>query len=244
MRSSNFLLIIVVLCAISSLTLVASQGEDIRFYGEFGTNITVYEKCRVDGFICDSSYECNLSIIDPNQNLIIDGQLMLGVGVYRNFSLNLTQTQPNGVYEATVDCTNSTESGSDTFFYQITPDGSKPIDVGQGLILTGAIFILLIIALSIGFLGFKSTNTTVMLSLLSFSVLLMVFSLGFVLNIIELSFGTFSGIINNYSSAFVLFVVLVSVGAIGLILYIIYVALNYYWGLRGMKDTLSIGVDG
>ncbi len=238
--TNKILLVFCMLFIVCSLLIVSAGDQEIRFYNEVNTNLTIFEKCRVDGAVCDSSYICSLSLLAPDQSLILDNETMLGVGVYRNFSLNLSQTTPNGIYEATIDCSNSTFAGSNTFFYEITPNGSQPIDTGQGLILTAAILILILLSLFSGFLGFKSTNTTIMLSFLSFSVILAVFSLGFVLNIIESSFGTFSGIIDNYSTIFILFTVLISIGAIGLMLYIIYIALRYYWDLRGMEDTFSI----
>ncbi len=242
--TNRILLVVCMLFVIGFSFMVSAQQEDIRFYHEINTNLTIYEKCRVDGAVCDSSYSCSISLLSPDQTLILDNETMLGTGVYRNFSINNTLTIPNGVYETTVDCTNITNSGSNTFFYQITPNGSQPIDTGQGLILAGAIAILILLSLFSGYLGFKSTNTTIMLSFLAFSILLSVFSLGFVLNIIESSFGTFSGIINNYSTIYIVFTVLIIAGSVGLMLYIIYIALLYYWNLRGMQDTFSIGTNG
>lgn len=242
--TNKTLLAVSLLLILFCLVTVTAQEKDIRFYHEISTNLTIYETCRIDGGICDSTYNCSLSVLSPQQSLIIDNETMLGTGVYRNFSLNSTLTDPNGIYESTVDCSNSTFSGSNTFYYQVTPTGSQPIDTGQGLILAGAIAILILLSLFSGFLGFKSSNTTIMLSFLSLSILLAVFSLGFVLNIIQSSFGTFSAIIDNYSTIFIVFTVLISVGAVGLMLYIIYIALLYYWNLRGMRDTFSINPDG
>ncbi len=223
-----------------SMSVVYAQQEDIRFYHSQNTNLTIYEKCRVDGAICDNSYSCNLTILSPSQILLVDNVAMLGQNIYRNFSMSEDNQSNNGIYEATIDCSNSTLSGSNTFFYGITPNGSKPIDEGQGLILLGSILFLIIISCSIGFMGIKSTNTTVSLSLTSFSTLIMVFTLGLILNILELSFGTFSDIISNYSTIYVLFTTLLIAGAIGLITYIIVIALNFYWRLRGLKDEFSV----
>ncbi len=235
-RTFTILFLIVML----TMSGVYAQQEDIRFYHQQDTNLTIYEKCRVDGAICDSSYSCNLTILSPSQILLIDNVQMLGESIYRNFSMSQDNQSINGIYESTIDCSNSTFSGSNTFFYQITPNGSKPIDEGQGLILLGAILFLIIISCSMGFMGIKSTNTTVSLSFISFSTLIMVFTLGLILNVLELSLGTFSDIISNYSTIYVLFVTLLIAGAMGLIVYIIYVALNMYWKFRGLKDNFSI----
>ncbi len=231
-----FLSLIIIL----SLSTVIAQQEDIRFYHPKSTNLTIFEKCRVDGAICDNSFSCNLTVLSPSQVVTIDNVAMSGDGIYRNFSMLEGNQSVNGIYEATIDCSNTTFSGSNTFFYEITPNGSKPIDEGQGLILLGSIFFLIIISCSVGFMGIKSTNTTVSISFLAFSTLIMVFTLGLILNVLELSMGTFSEIIGNYSTIYVLFTTLLIAGGIGLIAYIIVVALNFYWNLRGLKDNISV----
>lgn len=223
-----------------SLVIVSAQQEEIRFRHPLGTNLTIFEKCRVNGAICDNTYVCNLTILSPSQTLVVDTETMTDLGVYQQFNLTEDQTEPNGEYEATVDCTNTTLSGSNTFFYEITPNGSAPVTQGQGLVLLGSVFLLIIVALFVGFLGFRSNNTTIQLSFIAFSIILSVFTLGLIVNVIQLSFGTFSEIVGNFSTVYTLFTVLLGIGAIGLIIYIIIVALNYYWALRGMKDTISI----
>lgn len=243
MTKKKIFSMLILVCFIINLNFVMTQSEEveIRFYHEFETNLTIYETCRVDGAICDSGYTCVLSVLDPSQTKIVDNETMLGSGdVQVNFTLNESQTTPNGIYTATVDCSNVTVAGSNTFFYQVTPDGSKPIDTGQSLVLIVAMSILIVIALAIGFLGFRSKSTTIMLSLMGFSVLLIVFALGFSLNVIELSFGTFSTIISNYSTIYVLFTVLVTIGVLSLIIYLIVITLNWYWQMRGMRDTFSV----
>ncbi len=236
----NKSLIFLSLIILSSLSMVAAQQEDVRFYHERNTNLTIFEKCRVDGAICDASYLCNMSVLSPSQTLTIDNVEMSGTGIYRNFTLTSENQSVNGIYEATVDCTNSTNSGSNSFFYQVTPNGSKPLDEAQGLVMLGSILFLIIISSAVGFMGIKSTNTTVSLAFLGFSALIMVFTLGLILNVIEVSFGTFTQIISNYSTIYVLFTVLLTVGAIGLIVYSIVVALNMYWQFRGLKDIISV----
>ncbi len=224
-----------------SLTLSYAQVEDPRFYHERGTNLTIYEKCRTNGAICPNSYSCFITTISVDRtSLIINNGTMIDGGVYWNFTLNSSQTDTNGLYETTVDCHNSSLAGSNTFYFQITPNGSAPMDFGQGLIFLTSIFFLIVFSTFIGYLGVRSTNTTIMLSFMAFSTILMVFTLGFILNVIELSFGTFSDIISNYSSIYVLFIVLLGIGMVGLIIYLIVITLDYYWKLRGLKDTFSI----
>ena len=237
----KFLLFSLMFVLLFSFTFISAQTEEPRFYHEKGTNLTIYEKCRVDGGICPASYSCFITVVSEDRSsLVTNSEAMIDGGTYWNFTLNSSQTDINGLYETTVDCSNASLAGSNTFYFEITPDGSSPIDFGQSIIFMTAIFFLIIFSTFIGYLGFRSTNTTIMLSFLSFTVILMVFTLGFILNVIELSFGTFSGIISNYSAIYILFVALVGTGMVALIIYLIVITLNYYWQLRGMKDTFSV----
>jgi len=241
----NFILLTVLTFFVLSagFNLVEAQQEAVRFYHPIDTNLTIYEKCRVDGSVCDSSFICNLTVLSPTNSLVVDTETMLGDNTYRNFTLNETQTNPNGVYEATVDCTNTTAAASNTFFYEITPNGSAPVDTAQGIVLLVGMAFLILIVVFLLFLGVKAANPTISLAFISFGVLLMVFGIGFSLNVLEVSFGTFGDIVNNYSTIYVLFMALIVVGSIGLMLYLIIVSLNYYWRLRGMKDTFSVGLE-
>lgn len=242
MKNLRLLSILTLFLVILSLGFVESESsENIRFYHEFNTNLTIKEKCRVDGEICGSGFTCNLTILEPNQDYVVNTVPLIGTGTYRTFDLNESQTVPNGIYETTVDCGNSTTFGSNTFFYQITPDGSPPIDTGQSVIYTVSMVLLMLIICFLVFVSTKLKSGPVALSMLSFSVLLMVFAVGFSLNLIELSFGTFSGIINNYSTIYVLFITLIVAASIGLLLYLIFIALNFYWSMRGMEDRITIG---
>lgn len=213
-----------------------AQQEDIRFYHEAGTNLTIYEKCRIDGAKCDDTFGCTATILSPGQLLIINNETMEGPATYYNFTLNETQTVDNGIYETTVDCTNSSDSGSNTFFYEITPDGSPPIDEGQSIVILGGILLLIIIACALGWMGFRLKNGAVGLSLIAFSVLIFIFGLGMIANIFQLALGTFSGIISNYSAIYILFIILSSMGGLGLIIWLIVFALKLYWRNRGMSD--------
>ena len=236
-KQKLFLLLLVSLFLITPT--IISQQENTRFYHERGTNLTIFEKCRIDGAICDSGYTCNLTTLHPNQTLIVDARPMVRGITYYNLTLNGTQLPVNGFYENTIDCGNGTSSGSNTFFFQATPNGSKPFDEAQGLIIIISMIIILLGSCFAGFLGVKIKNPIVSISLISFSVLLMVFALGMTLNILELSFGTFSGIINSYSSLYVLFTVLVTVGALSLIVWLVKIALELWWKSRGMTDGIE-----
>lgn len=230
------LIILLFLVFLLNITLISAQQEEIRFYHERNTNLTIYEKCRIKGEGCDANFGCNVTVLDPSQVVRINNQNMSRGEVYYNFTTSGVDVNVNGVYETTVDCANTTDFGSNTFFFQVTPNGSAPIDQGQSIILFGGIILLIIIAVFIGWLGFRTDNGVVSISLLAFAILILVFGLGMILNVFELSFGTFGDIVSNYSTIYVLFIILVGVGILGLIVWLIYLVVQWFWKKRGLID--------
>lgn len=230
------LLIFTFLFILLSINTTSAQQENIRFYHEIDTNLTIFEKCRIDGAVCDSDFNCNITILSPSQELIIDNREMTRGTTYFNFSLNTTSVTPNGVFETTVDCVdvNDNSSGSNTFFYQITPNGSVPMGTAQSVIAFLSIFMISSIGLVCLSLSYKINDNWISLAFLSFAIMLMIFAFGMILNILELSFGTFGTIIGNYSALYITFIALGSVGVIGLIIYLIVFALKLYWQGRGL----------
>ena len=240
MVNKTFTVLLLFIFVFLSINLISAQQENIRFYHELGTNLSVFEKCRIDGAICDSGFSCNLTVLSPSQALVKDNFPMVRGDIYYNATLNITETIPNGIYEATVDCTNTTSSGSNTFFYQVTPNGSQPMSTTQGILLFLGILLIISIAVLSAFLSYKLSNGFVSLAFIAFAVILMFFAFGMILNIFELSFGTFSTVISNYSVLYITFIALLGVGVIGLIIYLIVFALNLYWQSRGMIDEVGI----
>ena len=240
MVNKNLTILLLFTFVFLSINIVSAQQEDIRFYHEIETNLSIFEKCRINGAVCDSTFSCNLTVLSPSQELVKDNIEMVRGPIYFNDTLNTTQTTPNGIYEATVDCTNTTSSGSNTFFYEITPSGSQPMSITQGIIVFLGILLIVAIAVLSSFLSYKLSNGFVSLAFISFAVILMFFAFGMILNIFELSFGTFSTIINNYSVLYITFIGLLSVGVIGLIIYLTVFALKLYWESRGMIDEVGI----
>ncbi len=239
MVTKKLFMVLILLTFLFPINLVSAQQDDIRFYHQINTNLSIFEKCRVEGAICGTDFFCNITVLSPNQILIVDNQLMTRGDIYYNYSLNTTQSPMNGPYETTVDCNNVTSAGTNTFFYEVTPNGSQPMETSQGIIVFIAIILISLISLLCVYLSIKINNGWASLAFISFAVILMVFSFGMILNVLELSFGTFGTIIGNYSALYVTFIALIGVGVISLIIYLIVFALNEYWKSRGLIDEVG-----
>ncbi len=92
---------------------------------QFNHNFDLKRACFDQGFFCSSSFNCNITLIYPNGQLLIDNQLMSDQGSYRNISITSTQNNQLGFIKAIQSCNNGTLAGPDTFLVAITGDG-KP----------------------------------------------------------------------------------------------------------------------
>lgn len=107
--------------------------DEIRFIGEQNTFIDVKENCFNNNTYCSDTAKCNITIINPDNIIIINSSKMTNRGSYHNLTLNNTHTNLLGVYEATAMCIDKTSNGFDTFYFKITPNGDEPSLV-QGII--------------------------------------------------------------------------------------------------------------
>lgn len=105
-----------------ALPMLQAQ-EDPTF--QFNKQFDLKRPCSDSGFFCDSAYECNITLIYPDGNLLVNNQVMTNKVSFRN----ITITQPNnnqlGFISAIESCNNGTRGGLNTFDVVITADGRK-----------------------------------------------------------------------------------------------------------------------
>ncbi len=242
MRSSK--LIAFIFLSIFLLALVSAQdvGDDssvIRFFGSPNDNLTIYEKCSVNGFACDSSYECNLTTIQTNnQEAIVLNQVMTRDQTIYSFLLNSTQNSNLGIYEDTVTCNNGTLAGTSTFYHRITPSGAPTIESGQGFTLVGTLILLILIVITLLIASIFIKNVPVSIFLVCLGILLMTATIGFGFTIMEEIFGLYGDLVFGYGIFYRLLVILITGFSMMLMLYLIVVGLKALQMKRGLRDEM------
>lgn len=119
-------IVLILTLILLALPIVNATVDDIRFYGEQSQTLNLKEQCFNDGTYCSGASTCNITIYEPDMNLLINNQLMTNKGSHHNYTLNSSSTSILGVYEATAMCEDGTEANFDTFYYQITFTGNPP----------------------------------------------------------------------------------------------------------------------
>jgi len=135
---------------------------------------------------------------------------------------------------------NSTEFGGfASGVFETTPTGQPPLGAGEGLVFLGSILLLIIISLFFCYLGIRTKQGMLQVSMISFSVLILVFALGFILQAYQSLMAGYPSIVSNFSTAYTLFIILVGIGIFSLIVYLIYLTFNLWWKSRGLQDSFK-----
>lgn len=87
-----------------------------------GNDIDLKHPVRIDGFP-SSSIDCNISVFDPNFNVIIDYKEMTNDYDVHNYTLNSSQTDKLGKYIYDITCTTGRSNQTESFSFDITGSG-------------------------------------------------------------------------------------------------------------------------
>ena len=113
-----------------------------------GSNIDVQHPVRVNGAI-EAGTTCNISIMYPNQSILIDFKAMTEQPSYFNYTLNSTQTSLKGDYDYCITCKSpSGYNKTDCFDLLINLGGVEPNESRTSAI---SLVILLFFILSLAF---------------------------------------------------------------------------------------------
>lgn len=132
-----------------------SMVSAVDFYGKQYDPIQLYDVCDVDGFPCPASYVCNITITDPDANL-----LTLNAPMTRNdtiFNYTFGETATLGLYDMNVFCENTTFSGTEQYTIEITTTGRETnLMMIIGSLLAGLILFSLSLIIKNRAVGFMS----------------------------------------------------------------------------------------
>ena len=156
---------------ICAFILVGTLSFSTALTFEKDSVINLKFPCTYNGTNCPSGTTCNLSIIYPNQSLMVENQQASysGSGI-ANYTL--PDSSVNGDYRVPLTCTfPSSDSESGQADFTITPNGELPT-IAQTLIYLGLIIILLILFTIIVFALFNIDHFGWRMGLTSFAYII------------------------------------------------------------------------
>ena len=116
--------ILLILLGIFLINIVSAAEPSYIFKqnDEVDLKVSCYE---TDFSFCESSTTCNITILYPDNSLLIDNNEMTNNVNYFNITIPENQINVLGEYSAAASCV-GTYNGFSTFNFEVTPTGTKP----------------------------------------------------------------------------------------------------------------------
>ena len=195
-------------------------------------NVELKFTCTLNNAIPSNTTSFNITISYPNGTTFLNNVATTpqGNGAF-NYTTSFTSL---GIYKVQMFCYNGTYSFSNEGTYEITNTGFK-LDTSKSIVIFIGLGIMLLIGILLFIFGIYTQGIVKVFSI-GLSILLISFSFGYTINILDAGIGEYTGLINSFGSLYFLITVLLIVGGIGLILFLIYASFQYFNKLRGFKD--------
>ena len=122
--------------------IVGASNPTFQFNKEFDLKRT----CDNGGLYCpDSTFNCNITLIYPDGNIMVKDQTMTNNFSFRNITISQSLNNQLGTVSAIQNCNNVSHGGVDTYDVDITADGKplQPFPVQFVVIIFSFLFIVL-----------------------------------------------------------------------------------------------------
>ena len=220
---SIFLLLIPYINAESSFTFKSNQYNDLKI------------PClNSDNSPCMNTVDCYLTVNNPNGTEVVeDGIMQYNSGGKYNYTLQPFYAQ--GEYSAYMRCDNGADYGGTTFIFEITPTGNN-LETSQSIIsfVSVGIMVFFSIIFLVLTIAFKHPGTKIFF--LGLSLTTMVFTAGYILQIMNETIGVYMSFTDIFSAFYSLLTILLTGASISLILYLIVFAIKQFYSIRGYYD--------
>lgn len=140
---TTFLFVMILAVSVSAQQTLDQQIPSFQF----NTDFDLKRACFNNGFFCETSYVCNITLIHPNGELLVDNQIMGDQGSYRNISVAQASNNQLGFIQGIESCSNVTNAGPDTFTIAITGDGEPFQDFPQQFFIIIFAFALIVLGI-------------------------------------------------------------------------------------------------
>lgn len=142
MISNKYALLTFALMLCLALPFVSSAADslDVKSY-EAGKTLDLKIQCLNNGTICSSAATCNLTLLRPDNSLLVDNLLMTRQSSFHNFTIPGGSLWTIGRYPYSANCLDNGVGSSVSDDFDITPSGNKN-NLGVYIIVFAAIWII------------------------------------------------------------------------------------------------------
>lgn len=201
------------------------NAESFGFF-EKGNNITLFVQCQNATYL-------NISKIFTNKNIYVNSEKSATKSV-NSFNYTFLNSSEIGTYFVNYHCDlNSIDTPASSYF--VVNVSGYETGTPQIFVMFFIIAIIFLIGLMMFIFGIKTEVLILKIFFLSLTVLMIVFLVGYILGIANITIGEFDDVLSGFTPLYVLFISSISVGGIGLVLYLIVFSLDAFRRKRGLK---------
>lgn len=195
-------------------------------------NVGLRFTCTLNNAIPSAGTVYNITISYPNGSTYLNNvqATALGNGAF-NYTTIFTQI---GLYKVQSFCYDGVYSYSSEDYYEVTNTGYK-LDTPKTIVILIGLGVMILIGILLFIFGL-STQGAIKIFVIGLSVLMVMFSVGYTINILNIALGEYTNLTNSFGGLYFLFTILMSVAGMGLILYLIAFALKAFNKSRGFED--------
>ena len=187
----NYLLVVLILMYVLSFGLVTAEKQ--------GEKVDLRVPVRINGGL--GAVNCNITVIDPNNTIIVDFLEMTDQISYQNYTLNSTQTSVKGTYNYCVTCSSAGGlNQTKCFDFFVNPSGIEPTQQRTDSI-TRSVYFLFGIAI-IMFLAFFFATQSVPVKWTVFAIGVVFFVMGINTIFISMQDEVINPVLENFFSGF------------------------------------------
>lgn len=143
----NWIFVIVLVFLIVPLVSADNQLPEAQYYAQQYSFLDINRGCIMNGAYCSPSTNCNLTLYNPNGNVLLANKPMSNNISFYNVSVG--QLIDFGYHKADMTCSINNLSGSDTFYIEVTADGKPSQTFPYQIVIIIIGFILTLIGLYI-----------------------------------------------------------------------------------------------
>ena len=114
-------LILLGLCIFLFVSMVSAATYKQTYKQNVGMDLVI--PCSNNDTFCSSSATCNLTILKPDEKILIEGKATTNKGTHHSYLLTEAQTSNLGRHRVIVSCQDGSENGFSTYPYWITETG-------------------------------------------------------------------------------------------------------------------------
>jgi len=189
--------------------------------------------CTLNNEIPSASTEFNITVSYPNGTTLINNKQATAQG---SGSFNYTTNFPVlGTYKVQMFCYDGTYSYSDEGTYKITPTGNE-LTTSNSIMMIFILTLLIIISIIFFIFGMAQSTPIGKIFCLSITILLIVFTIGYLLKIVQTTIGEFDILVSGFTPIYIIGIVLLGGWGIALILFLIVYSFKLFYKSRGYID--------